>query len=230
MVSNIEIMISSTIKDLLSDRDAIQKAFTNIPFCTIVGADPVKSAVVGRSPYIATIEMAERCDLYILILGGKYGFKLKDGRSATEVEFDAAYSRDPTKILVFQKEVSRIDSKQRVFIDKVANYYTGYWRTSYKFTYDLYNLVVENFGTWIKERALIGYKLNFFDHFIRFAIQRFPIPTTQVLYSVDEDIVEIKCNIYNHTNAIHFSKSQIYNDFWGCIASLEEHFNKWSHP
>lgn len=227
MYPPIEIMVSSTIKDLLPDREAICKAFEAVPFTNTVGTVPIKDLSYTRSPYVATTEMAENCDLYILLLGGRYGYGIKDRKSATEIEFDTAYKSDPTKILIFQKEAVDIEPKQKRFIKKVANYYTGYWITRYSTVDDLQHITLNSFGIWIKERALIGYKLNYFDHFVRFAIQKSPIPSSQIFYSVNDSFIELKYKIFDKFYVVHFEKSQIYNDFWGCIATLERHFEQW---
>ncbi len=224
----IVVMVSSTINYLTPDRDAVEKAFSTAPLCKVVGAAPMNTSIVGINPHSATLDMAGSCDLFILLLGGQFGFELTNGISATEAEFDAAYSKDPTKILVFQKMESPVEPKQQQFIDKVTNYYSGYWRTTYSYTHDLQTMVMSSFAAWIKERAMIGYRLNYFDHFIRMAIQRFHIPSAQMYYSVKENEIEIECFIFGNKYVAHFDKSQIYKDFWGCISSLENHYRRWS--
>ena len=220
-------MISSTVNDLLVDRNAVVKAFEPFSFIQTVGAAPIKHSSYTRSPYTATIEMAESCDLFLLLLGGRYGFGVEDGKSATEVEFDAAYKTDPTKILVFQKEGVKVAPKQRKFIKRVNDYYHGYWITAYPSIQGLQKLIVNSFELWIKERASIGYKLNYFDHFVRLAIQRSPSPDTKILYSVQAEYIELQYILFERKYFIHFEKFQVYNDFWGCIASLERHFEQW---
>lgn len=226
MASPIEVMISSAIKDLLADRDAVVKVLGSIQYVKPIGAKPIKGPSHTRNPYFVTVEMAKNCDLYILLLGRRYGDEMVDGMSPTEIEFQAAYKSDPTKILVFKKGI-KPDARQQEFIDRVSNYLSGYWITSYQYSRTLQDLVLESFLCWIKERASIGYRLNYFDHFVRFATQRIPIPSAQVYYAVDEDHVELKYKIFDRMYAVHFAKTQIYSDFWGSIVKLEEYFNKW---
>jgi Domain of unknown function (DUF4062) len=202
----ITVMISSTVSDLLEDRDAIVKVFEPFSFIQTVGAAPIKGLSYTRSPYTATIEMAASCDLFLLLLGGRYGFGVKDGKSATEVEFDAAYNADPTKILVFQKEGVKVAPKQRKFIKSVNNYYNGYCITTYTYIQELQKLIVNSFELWIKERASIGHKLNYFDHFVRLAIQRSPSPGAQVLYSVQAEFIELQYLVFDRNYFIHFDK------------------------
>jgi hypothetical protein len=112
MASPIEVMISSTVKDLLADRDAVVKVLGSMPFVKPTGAKPIKEPSHTTNPYFATVEMATNCDLYILLLGRRYGDDMVDGMSPTEIEFQAAYKSDPTKILVFKKEGIKPDARR----------------------------------------------------------------------------------------------------------------------
>jgi hypothetical protein len=229
MPDKIKVMISSTIKDLLADRDAIQKCFLNFPFVELVGAEPIRERTSARSPFINTIDMAENADFFILILGSRYGYEIRAGTSATEAEFDAAYQSDPTKILVFQKEGDKPDEKQQTFIDKVGHYYKGYWITRYQYTHDLQTIVEDSFLSLLKERAAIGTKLTFFDHFVRIAKQRSPSPGIKNEYAVREDRIEFTYHFPNRDRIIHFDKQKVISDFWGCVAEIEHQFYKWKN-
>ena len=79
----------------------------------------------------------------------------------------------------------------------------------------------------LKERAAIGYKLNYFDHFIRIAIQRKPVPDATVSYSAQGDDIEFSYIFFSKTYVIQFKKERIFKDFWGCIAELENSFIRW---
>ena len=222
----ITIMVSSTIKDMLSDRKAVIDAFSELPFVQIIGAEPIKNRTYSSSPYLATIDMAKNCDFFILLLGYRYGYEIRSGKSATEVEFDAAYEDNPTKILIFQKEYPEKqiepEPEQKRFIAKVSDYYKGYWVTKYNSVDNLKELVLNSFFSLLKERASIGFKLSYFDHFIRCVIQRKIVPNIQVFYAVKEDLIEIEYKIFGRSWTIHFNKQQVYKDFWGCVAYLEE--------
>src|SRR5688572_29681005 len=134
-MDKITLMISSVGKGLEAERDAIQKAFQHNELVELQGVAPYNSNSFASSSSLETIKIAEDCDLYILVLTEIFGFELEDGKSATEVEFDAAFRKDPTKVLVFLKDFGdvKIDEKQKAFIDKVSNYYTGYWRSTFKY-------------------------------------------------------------------------------------------------
>lgn len=227
-MGHIKVMISSTIKDLTGERDAIEKVFREIKLIEVIGAQPFANHSVAGSSRFETVRMAKECDLFILILGHRFGEELPSGKSATEIEFDAAFRNDPTKILVFKKKSQEpIEDTQREFIDKICNYYHGYWRTTFEHTYQLQDLVKNSFNLWLKNRASFGTGLNYMDHFIRLAKQTLPEPTAQVYYRVSESTVELDYVFFRKKHSIQFDRAQIYSDFWGCLHQLHEQFEIW---
>ncbi|GEN82251.1 hypothetical protein SLU01_05630 [Sporosarcina luteola] len=227
-MGKIKVMISSTVSDLEAERDAVKKAFEEISLVELLGADPLnETAFAGNSRFV-TVDMAKDCDLYILILGNRFGYDVGNGRSATEIEFDAAIRDDPTKILVFKKDSSEeMDEKQKAFINKVSSYYNGYWRTSFKHTHDLQTYIKNTFGRWIKERASIGTDLTYLDHFVRLARQIKPEPNAEVYYKVTKNDVELEYVFFRKSHEIHFSRKEIYKNFWGCFNELYNQFEWW---
>jgi hypothetical protein len=223
----IQVMLSSTVKDLYDDRVAVQTSLQSIGISAMVGVTPIVGPSHSASPFLATVDMAAECALYILILGRRYGFVSADGKSATELEFDAAYKSDPTKILVFRKSVTRIEREQARFIQKVSDYYKGYFISAYREPSELGDLTRASFEKWVKERAAIGAKLTYFDHFIRIAVQRTPFPGVTPLYAVHDDHVALQYSILGKMHAVHFDKSEVFTDFWGCISKLERLFVEW---
>lgn len=225
-MNKIDIMLSSTIRDLTAERDALRKVFSDVPFVNLIGADPLNDAAFASNANSVTISMAKNCELYILILGDRFGYKLADGRSATEIEFDAAFEADPTKILVFKKKFSGEikDRKQKAFIKRVSNYYSGYWITSFEYTHDLQNFVMKSFTKWLKDRAGLGVNLSHSDHFIRIAKQFKPDPSTDLFYKVDQDNIEIEYTHFGNLNVIHFKRSEVSNNFWSCVYKLQIFF------
>lgn len=220
-------MISSTVKDLYPDRTAIVEVIEKSGIVDFPGVAPIDGPSYSSSPYLATIDIAERCHLYILILGGRYGYITQQGKSATELEFEAAYSDDPTKILIFKKKVPRTEKTQADFIRKVSEYHKGYYVRSYDQILDLEGLALASFRQWLQERAALGAKLHYFDHFIRLAIQRSAFPGVHPVYTVSEDHLELGYRILVRIFTVHFSKAQIYGDFWGSINALDRQFAEW---
>lgn len=220
-------MLSSTIKDMPSDRDAVVKLFDSYPFVELIGANPIQRSP-SANPFTHTLDMAETCDFYILLLGERYGMELNSGVSATEAEFDRAYQSNPTKILVFRNTLKEPEEKQKKFLKKVGDYYKGYWISAYEYSHDLQALVEEAFLDLLKERASIGPKLSYVDHFVRMAVQRRPNHDALVYYSVNKEMVELDYEFYGKSHTIQFGRARINADFWGCISELEAKFATWS--
>jgi hypothetical protein len=227
-LEKIKVMISSTVSDLDAERDAAKKAFDEIPLVELLGAHPFNDTAYAGNSRLVTTNMAKDCDLYILILGNKFGYELGNGKSATEIEFDTAIRNDPTKILVFKKEsIEEPDEKQEKFISRVSSYYNGYWRTSFKHTHDLQIYIKNAFSRWIKDRASIGAGLNYLDHFVRLARQITPEQNAEVYYKVSKNDVELEYVFFNKSHEIHFTQKEIYTNFWGCIYELYNQFERW---
>lgn len=221
-MDKINVMISSTVNDLLGERKCLADLFSKIEFVNLIGAVPYADSSASASSAQNTVIMAKNCDLFILILGNEFGFERKNGKSATEIEFDAAYHDDPTKILVFfKKDGSTLDLRQADFVKKVSDYYSGYWRASFQYTYELQEIVQNSFMLWLKQRASLGSSLTYLDHFIRLAIQMKPEPNAVVYYSVKKNYIDLEYHFFEKVLSIQFNKEQIYKDFWGCLCSLE---------
>jgi len=228
-MDKISVMISSVSRGLVPERDAIKQAFADNSFIELMGVDPYNISSVASSSSLETINIARSCDLYILILSKDFGFKLTDGKSATEVEFDAAFKSDPTKVLVFLKEEEvPAEPEQKVFIERVTNYYSGNWRSSFKYSHELQKLAQNSFKIWLKQRASLGTDLNYLDHFVRIGKQLKPEPTSTVYYSVSKDLVELSYSFWDRTHTIQFSSQRLYNDFWGCVSELQTTQRTWT--
>jgi hypothetical protein len=227
MTEQIKIMLSSTISDMGADRDAIVKLFEKYPFVKLVGAKPIQQSV-AYNPYLHTLNLAENCDFYILLLGERYGYEIRPGVSATEAEFDQVVKTNPSKVLVFKNTSVSPEVKQLKFINKVGDYFKGFWISEYAQTHKLQELVEESFLELLKERASIGKKLSNVDHFVRLAIQRFPTQDALVYYSVTKDIVDLTYEVHGTSHTVQFDRSAINRDFWGCISNLVEQFTHWA--
>lgn len=223
----IDVMVSSTIADLEADRDACVKAFGTLGgFFNVIGAKPIINTS-SQSPSVTTTNYSMNCSLFILILGGRYGYSVNRNRSATEIEYDAAFQQDPTKIIVFKKNVITVETKQQKFIKKVSDYKRGYWYTEYDHTHDLLE-AVKNAGTkWLLERASIGQNISVYENFLRLAIHIKPYPDTQVYYRSTEVDIEIEYHAHGNMYQSHFQKSEISKNFWGCLHNLQTQISSW---
>ena len=135
MLQRLRIFISSTTKDLQPERDAVERAIAGLRL------EAVRSEKVGSqsaTPREICALMAQKCDIYLGILGGRYGHVLREGISATEFEFKTA--REAGKpILLYRKRVPDVDSeqqtflewldrlRQQTFLEHVSDFDTGYY-------------------------------------------------------------------------------------------------------
>jgi hypothetical protein len=167
--------------------------------------------------------MATECDLYVLLLGPDYGMDSGDGRSATEIEYDAAHAHDPTKVLVFLKnDTTRApDAHQERFIKKVTDYSHGYWRSKYANTDTLRTRLQDSCLRWLKDRVGIGTHLGPFAFFVSNAVQMRPAPHVGVEYKVTGEQVQLEYEWGSRVHIVVFKKDDLIADFWGALRRLE---------
>lgn len=61
----IKVMVSSTIRDLIGERDAIENVFRQINLVEVIGAQPFDDRSFAGSSRFETVNMAKECDLFI---------------------------------------------------------------------------------------------------------------------------------------------------------------------
>lgn len=227
-MDKIKVMVSSVVRNLEGERDSILRLFQQdrFPFIELVGANPYDMASLPESSGNATVKMARDCDLYILVLGKDYGMETEEGKSATEVEYDAATKMDPTKVLVFLKNVDEeIDEKQQAFIRRVSDYYNGYFRTSFQYTHELQEKVEASFWKWLISRAQVGKYQTYVDHFIRMVKEDVQYAGTQLYYQTTEQFVEITV-LFNRRELIqHIDVSDLMFNFWSNVNKVRREVN-----
>ena len=118
----LKIFISSTIKDMPNEREAALLAIREF------GADPLMSEYTinaqNDNSVNACLEKVRSSDIYILILGGRYGWQPFNDKSITEMEYLTAQEQNvPT--LVFNTEYDK-EKAQFEFANKVGA--TFFWK------------------------------------------------------------------------------------------------------
>lgn len=229
IMRKISVMVSSVINGLEAERDAVKEAFSGIEFVDLIGAEPFNNTALSGSSAFSTVQMAKECDVYFLILSERYGKEILGGQSATEAEFDAAVKDDPTKIMVFLKDSDKKpEPKQKSFIDKVSNYYSGYFRPKFKYSHQLKEMAINSFNNWLIDRAQLKTKLNYIDHFIRIAKQILPADNAKVFYRTTENDVELEYKYLQESFIIQFRNDVILKNFWNCVNDLQIKCNEWA--
>jgi len=100
-----KIFISSVQKELAEERRAVKDFITHDPLLSRFISDVFlfENIPAGdRKPDDIYLREVEQCDIYLAILGNKYGWKNEDGKSPTELEFEHA-TKTHRERLVFVK-------------------------------------------------------------------------------------------------------------------------------
>lgn len=147
-------MISSTIEDLKRERDAIDGAIRHFRL------QRFRSEMLGslaRSPREVCEELARDCDLYVLIVGRRYGWIIPDlNVSVTEREYTAARDQDPSKILVYVSEIKGVrEPRADAFLRRVTDFTSGYFRAKpFRTPEELAEQFKNDLAAWLSERIL----------------------------------------------------------------------------
>lgn len=109
---------------------------------------------MNKSPRNACLDGVRDCDVYVGILGSRYGWITPSGLSATEEELKEAVETGK-KRLIFVEEVSMREEKQEEFIRRAGDYKLGrFWnkfRTAEDLKKDLKQALKEIFASLNKE-------------------------------------------------------------------------------
>ena len=120
-----KVFVSSPINSLPKERKAVKKALKKMELEYFMseyeGSRP-------KTPLEVCLEEVEKCPIYILLLGMKYG-QIPEGygKSITEMEFDLA-SKLNKKIFVYKIEFCDYEQRQQRFIEKVESSTDGLFR------------------------------------------------------------------------------------------------------
>lgn len=149
---DLKIMISSTIDDFKPERQIIEEIATNVGF-TVLRSE--KLSAPGKSSLEVCKIISQTCDLYVGILGGKYGSTFEEiSTSVVEFEYNVAKRDDKSKVIIYIKDIPSREPKQEQFIKRVEQFSTGYFRHPYfKNTKELGELFKKDLPVWITERV-----------------------------------------------------------------------------
>lgn len=124
------VMISSAMKDLGTERDAIARVITDAWLTPWYAENPPEEfrGVTGET---LSFEMASHCDLYLLVIFARYGSRVfaGDSRSVTHQEYVKAREDNPRKVRVFiaADALEHADTPDlQAFVDEVKHFQTGY--------------------------------------------------------------------------------------------------------
>ncbi len=136
IVVAMRVFISSVTYALRDERQGLVRILEVVePFQPLVFEQFTSQDRSSRDACLAGVDV---CDVYVLLLGPRYGDPLPDsGMSPTEEEFTAA-RRQGKPILVFTKDTDEEDEpRQREFKARVEDYVNGRFRKSFSDTQSL---------------------------------------------------------------------------------------------
>ena len=139
----IRVFISGTIRDLQAEREAVEQALRHLDLETL-RAETIGSQ--SASPYEVSLMLAQQCDIYLGLYGGRYGTIVPgDGRSITEIEYQTARNQGKP-ILIYRKKGVEVEPEQEEFLQFVGDLTGGHtWR---EFGPDD---VPDNLMAWVQE-------------------------------------------------------------------------------
>lgn len=157
-----QVFVSSTYVDLQEERREIIHTLLKVD-CFPVGMELFPSNNDGTWELIQ--KMIDQCDLYIVIVGGRYGSSPKDDkRSYTEMEYDYAMKKGiPVRVYIkkdikFDKSENPVkQEKLKAFISKIqdgrlVNFWSSASELKEKLAVDLYHTLPTLQGGWARQK------------------------------------------------------------------------------
>jgi len=144
------VMISSTVEDLVQERDAVTRAISAL------GLTKFRAETFGSLPYTpreVCASIAEQCDLFILITGEHYGYIIKEGISVVEFEFNIAHAQNPRKILVYIKDRVNREPRLTKFLERLQDFDDGYFRSLFITPEELYEKIQPDIVRWLDSQG-----------------------------------------------------------------------------
>lgn len=165
MPGKLRVFISSTMSDLANERDAVVQKLSAFNF------EPVNAenwSASGSTPWERIAAEIRSCDLFVLILGDRYGFQPTQGPgaaeklSATHLEYRTARDIEKMPILVFLKRLDAdttiVDARRDEFREEVRLWKTGHLTVKFELARDLADKVAASIidtlsNAWTRERV-----------------------------------------------------------------------------
>lgn len=105
-----QVFVSSTYQDLIEERQKVIEALIS-KNCFPVGMEYFPAA--NEEQFAVIKRLIDRCDYYILILGGRYGsIEPKTGKSYTQLEYEYALEKNIPVAAFYHKNIDEIASNK----------------------------------------------------------------------------------------------------------------------
>jgi len=151
MLTPFRIMVSSTVEDLIPEREAADRAIRGLH---LDGFLAEKYGSLPDTPRNICEHMARHCDIFILIIGERYGYVPDPGGiSVVQLEFEAARGESPQKILAYVKKGVIREERLQEFLKVVEDFNFGYLRSSFTSPKQLSEQIQVGIMRWLVSRA-----------------------------------------------------------------------------
>jgi hypothetical protein len=145
------VFVSSVVGGFEAIRAAARRAIE------MVDGTPIMCEDFGARPYSperACLTEIDGSEVFVIILGERYGFEQSHGISVTQQEFRHAISL-PIPVLVFIQD-GTMEPKQGVFRAEVENYHSGFCRVVFSSPEDLKEKLTQNLHRLGRARTAIS--------------------------------------------------------------------------
>lgn len=149
------IFVSSVMENFQSYRDAAREGII------AVGGEPVlveDFSSLPVTPRTACLDAVASCDIYLVIIGHRGGWRTPSGKLTVEEEYEEAIKKK-LRILAFIEAVDQ-DQDSAVLVSKVSDYVSGLFRKTFSSPDQLRNLVEKALAPIIKDCHLLGVNME----------------------------------------------------------------------
>jgi uncharacterized protein DUF4062 len=145
------VMVSSSVEDLVPEREAADRAIRELHLDVFIAE---QYGSLSETPRNICEQMARHCDIFILIVGQRYGYVFEpDGISATQFEYETARAQSPEKILAYVKKGVTREPRLREFLKVVEDFNFGNFRSSFTSPKELSQQIRVGIMRWLVSRA-----------------------------------------------------------------------------
>jgi hypothetical protein len=147
MRGTFRVMISSTIKDLGPERAAAEGAVQSLQ---LDGLRAEKIESLPYTPKALSALWAEQCDIFILIIGERYGHLIEpEAISIAEFEYKVAHAQDPAKVFVYVKEDVDREPSLEEFLKRLQDFESGYFSSPFSTPEELQGKIKRDIKRWL---------------------------------------------------------------------------------
>ena len=137
----VKVFISSVIRDFEQFRGAARDAVIKAGMQPVMAEDPVLFPAQSLSPQTVCLRGIDESNVFVLILGHRYGDLTESGLSAVEVEYwHARFNEKETK--VFVHSVDR-EAEQEEFLTHISNWESGHFQNPFNSPEDLKSKIIQ---------------------------------------------------------------------------------------